>query len=114
MNSCRATVYLLRNCPPRGCSTRLLSRSARSASISKDAVVEKSFSKTLLLPKTSFPLWADPSKGEVPFQKRTCEDLYRDQWKNRQNAPLFVLHDGPPYANGNLHMDTPSIKFLRI
>jgi hypothetical protein len=26
------------------------------------------------------------------------------QWKNREGAPLFVLHDGPPYANGDLHM----------
>ena len=76
MNTGRATAHLLRNSLFRICSTRLFSW---SASISTAVVVEKSFSKTLLLPKTSFPLWADPSKCEAPFQKRTCEDLYMDQ-----------------------------------
>ena len=38
-----------------------------------------SFSDTLILPKTSFPLWTDPSKSELPFKTRTCEDLYRWQ-----------------------------------
>ncbi|PFH47754.1 hypothetical protein AMATHDRAFT_151413 [Amanita thiersii Skay4041] len=72
----------------------------------------KAFSKTLLLPRTAFPLWADPSKSETPFQKRTGEDLYRWQWKNAK-GPLFVLHDGPPYANGNLHMGHALNKILK-
>ncbi|KAF9447135.1 isoleucyl-tRNA synthetase [Macrolepiota fuliginosa MF-IS2] len=72
----------------------------------------KAFSKTLLLPKTIFPLWTDPSKSEEPFRKRTTEELYRWQWKHKQ-GPLFVLHDGPPYANGNLHMGHALNKILK-
>ncbi|CAL1708916.1 unnamed protein product [Somion occarium] len=44
----------------------------------------------------------DPSKDEV-LKRRTTEDLYRWQWENAK-GPLFVLHDGPPYANGDLHI----------
>ncbi|KAF8219688.1 isoleucyl-tRNA synthetase [Tricholoma matsutake] len=110
MNS-RATVLLLRSCISRiPCSVRPLSS---YPNIPKDAGDSKLFSNTLLLPKTSFPLWADPSKREVPFQKRTCEDLYLDQWENRQDASLFVLHDGPPYANGDLHMGHALNKILK-
>lgn len=43
------------------------------------ATDNKSFSKTLLLPKTNFPLWVDPANTEKPFQARTTEDLYRWQ-----------------------------------
>ncbi|KAI6006964.1 tRNA synthetases class I-domain-containing protein [Pisolithus albus] len=72
----------------------------------------KAFSKTLLLPKTSFPLWPDPSKTEVPFRKKTCDDLYR--WQARHaRGPLFVLHDGPPYANGHLHIGHALNKILK-
>ncbi|KAJ7579300.1 tRNA synthetases class I-domain-containing protein [Mycena floridula] len=63
----------------------------------------KAFTKSLLLPNTSFTLWSKPAQSEVPFHERTTENLYRWQWKNVQ-GPLFVLHDGPPYANGDLHM----------
>jgi hypothetical protein len=51
----------------------------RHSSAQAMATDSKAFSKTLLLPKTSFPLWADPSKSEAPFRKRTGEDLYRWQ-----------------------------------
>ncbi|KAF9459744.1 tRNA synthetases class I-domain-containing protein [Collybia nuda] len=72
----------------------------------------KSFSNTLHLPKTSFPLWTDPSKSEIPFRERTGEDLYRWQWNNAK-GPLFVFHDGPPYANGNLHIGHALNKILK-
>ena len=39
----------------------------------------KAFSKTLLLPKTTFPLWADPAKSEELFRTKTCDELYRWQ-----------------------------------
>ncbi|KAL1674639.1 tRNA synthetases class I-domain-containing protein [Schizophyllum commune] len=72
----------------------------------------KAYSKTLLLPKTSFPLWIDPAKSEVPFRERTCDALYREQWENAP-GPLYVLHDGPPYANGHLHMGHALNKILK-
>ncbi|TFK41606.1 tRNA synthetases class I-domain-containing protein [Crucibulum laeve] len=79
---------------------------------SKAALDSKAFSKTLLLPKTSFPLWAEPSKSEEPYQKLTCDNLYKWQWENAK-GPLFVLHDGPPYANGNLHMGHALNKIIK-
>ncbi|GAA5882562.1 hypothetical protein JCM16303_002043 [Sporobolomyces ruberrimus] len=60
------------------------------------------YSESLNLPKTAFPLRAEAVKREKLFWKRTTEDLY--DWQSKQiERPLFVLHDGPPYANGNLH-----------
>ncbi|KAH7907567.1 tRNA synthetases class I-domain-containing protein [Hygrophoropsis aurantiaca] len=72
----------------------------------------KAFAKTLLLPQTSFPLWTDPSKSEIPFRKRTCEDLYQWQAKNAKGS-LFVMHDGPPYANGHLHIGHALNKIIK-
>ncbi|KAL1744261.1 tRNA synthetases class I-domain-containing protein [Schizophyllum fasciatum] len=85
---------------------------ARFGSTSAAAQDNKAYSKTLLLPKTSFPLWIDPAKSEAPFREKTCDVLYRDQWENAQ-GPLFVLHDGPPYANGHLHMGHALNKILK-
>ncbi|KAG6854411.1 hypothetical protein C0991_006953 [Blastosporella zonata] len=83
-----------------------------TATKAKTGADKNIYTKTLLLPKTTFPLWADPSKSEVPFQERTGERLYRWQWKNA-TGPLWVFHDGPPYANGNLHMGHALNKILK-
>ncbi|KAG5645509.1 hypothetical protein DXG03_005919 [Asterophora parasitica] len=91
---------VLRAC--NNCNRRFASSSAPESSPKKPAG-KNTFANTLLLPKTSFPLWADPSTSELPFRERTGEELYRWQWKNAK-GPLWVLHDGPPYANGNLHL----------
>ncbi|KAI0827156.1 isoleucyl-tRNA synthetase [Trametes gibbosa] len=66
---------------------------------------------TLLLPKTAFPLYNDPSKDH-DLRNRTTEELYRWQWEHAQ-GPLFVFHDGPPYANGDLHMGHALNKILK-
>ncbi|KAF8532114.1 tRNA synthetases class I-domain-containing protein [Gautieria morchelliformis] len=73
---------------------------------------DKAYAATLLLPKTSFPIRADPSIREAAFRERTSEELYKWQWKNLK-GPLFVLHDGPPYANGSLHMGHALNKILK-
>ncbi|KAG6909906.1 hypothetical protein DXG01_014426 [Tephrocybe rancida] len=83
-----------------------------TASKLKKGVEKNVYTSTLLLPKTSFPLWANPSQSEVPFQERTGESLYRWQSKNAK-GPLWVFHDGPPYANGNLHMGHALNKILK-
>ena len=76
--------------------------SSKSATSSVDA--KKAYSHTLLLPKTSMPLKVKrPAEHEISWRKRTTDELYRRQ-AQRRDRPLFVLHDGPPYANGNLHM----------
>ncbi|KAF8886535.1 isoleucyl-tRNA synthetase [Infundibulicybe gibba] len=81
-------------------------------SVSQQSLDSKAFSKTLLLPQTKFPLWTEPTRSEAPFQARTCESLYRWQWDNAE-GPIFVLHDGPPYANGDLHMGHALNKILK-
>ncbi|KAG6887858.1 hypothetical protein C0992_010462 [Termitomyces sp. T32_za158] len=78
----------------------------------KKQAEKNAYKGTLLLPKTSFPLWANPSQSELPFRERTGEKLYRWQWENAK-GPLFVFHDGPPYANGNLHMGHALNKILK-
>ncbi|KAL5514197.1 hypothetical protein ACEPAG_2285 [Sanghuangporus baumii] len=72
----------------------------------------KAYSKTLCLPKTPFPQWCDPQKSELPFRAKTTSDLYKSQEEHAQGS-LFVLHDGPPYANGNLHMGHAMNKILK-
>ena len=59
-------------------STRIPCRGLSSAPTSAK-LDSKAFSKTLLLPKTSFPLWSDPAKTEAPFRRKTCDELYRWQ-----------------------------------
>ncbi|GAA5835693.1 hypothetical protein JCM9279_004619 [Rhodotorula babjevae] len=60
------------------------------------------YSDSLNLPKTAFPLRAEAARRDKLFWARTTDELY--QWQAEQkDRPLFVLHDGPPYANGHLH-----------
>lgn len=78
-------------------------RSARTA--------PKSWSDTLLLPKSTFPpraLLADRAK----YLKRCTDDLYAWQREHR-TGPTFTLHDGPPYANGSLHVGHALNKILK-
>ncbi|ORX71494.1 isoleucyl-tRNA synthetase [Linderina pennispora] len=61
------------------------------------------YAHTLKLPKTAFPLRADAVNREKQFRERCTDQLYPWQLKNNPGAQ-FVLHDGPPYANGDLHI----------
>ncbi|KAK7683470.1 hypothetical protein QCA50_013304 [Cerrena zonata] len=72
---------------------------------------QPNYSDTVHLPKTAMPMANDPSKDEV-LRRRTTEDLYRWQWENAK-GPLFVFHDGPPYANGDLHIGHSLNKVLK-
>ncbi|KAG1738733.1 tRNA synthetases class I-domain-containing protein [Suillus lakei] len=83
-----------------------------SQSLKNASTDPKAYSKTLYLPKTSFPLWADSAKSESLFKRKTCEELYRWQAQN-VHGPLFVLLDGPPYANGHLHMGHALNKIIK-
>lgn len=61
------------------------------------------YKDTLNLPKTSYPIKSS-AKREVELISKWHEDnLYTSITSERPNAPKFVLHDGPPYANGHLH-----------
>ncbi|KAA0254852.1 MAG: isoleucine--tRNA ligase [Acidobacteria bacterium] len=69
---------------------------------------------TLLLPKTDFPMKADLPKREPPrLQRWFDEDAYGRLREARRGAPRYVLHDGPPYANGHIHIGTALNKILK-
>ena len=63
------------------------------------------YKKTLHLPKTSFPMRGNLAQNEPQTVKRwEKEDLYAKIQDAREGSPPFVFHDGPPYANGSLHL----------
>jgi len=72
------------------------------------------YKDTLNLPKTAFDMRASLLKKEPAIQKRWHDDrLYRQIRKYRSQCEQFLLHDGPPYANGNIHMGTALNKILK-
>ncbi|WVO24937.1 isoleucine-tRNA ligase [Cryptococcus decagattii] len=79
---------------------RLATTKANDSAQSK----KKAYSHTLRLPKTPFPLkHKDVVATEKRYRSRTCDELYKQQYEGNPGS-IFVLHDGPPYANGHLHM----------
>lgn len=101
----------LPNCLTRASSRWLSGTASWRSGNTTSSVPGKEFSNTLLLPKTKFSLRDDPSKNEL-IRSRACDELYRWQWRNAQ-GPLFVFHDGPPYANGELHIGHALNKILK-
>lgn len=63
------------------------------------------YNKTINLPQTDFPMRAGLPQREPEFLKEWYEmDLYSTLMEKNADKPMYVLHDGPPYANGNMHM----------
>ena len=61
-----------------------------------------SYKETINLPNTDFPMRANLSERELDFQKLWQEnEIYEKAVENREGRESFILHDGPPYANGN-------------
>ncbi|HPP83460.1 MAG TPA: class I tRNA ligase family protein, partial [Rubrivivax sp.] len=72
------------------------------------------YKATLNLPDTPFPMRGDLGKREPGWiQAWNDSGLYRRLRDARRGAPLFVLHDGPPYANGTLHIGHAVNKILK-
>ena len=72
------------------------------------------YKETLNLPKTAFPMKANLSQREPEILKRWQEmDLYAQIRRARSGQPLFILHDGPPYANGDIHLGHAVNKILK-
>jgi len=72
------------------------------------------YKETLNLPKTEFPMKANLSTREPEILARwDSEGIYEQIQERRKNEPLFVLHDGPPFANGDVHMGTALNKVLK-
>jgi isoleucyl-tRNA synthetase len=76
----------------------------------------KSYKETLFLPKTEFPMKGNLTVREpARLEKWNSENLYARIIAQRksQKAPRFILHDGPPFANGDVHMGTGLNKVLK-
>ena len=74
----------------------------------------RDYSETLFLPQTEFPMRAGLPQREPQLLQRWNEiDLYRRLREAQKGRPRFVLHDGPPYANGNIHIGHALNKILK-
>lgn len=63
------------------------------------------YNKTVNLPQTDFPMRAGLPKREPEFLEKWNEmDIYNRLMEKNDGKPLYILHDGPPYANGDMHM----------
>jgi len=72
------------------------------------------YSKTLYLPQTEFPMRAGlPEKEPVIVKRWQDMDLYRRLREDAKGRKKYVLHDGPPYANGNIHIGHALNKILK-
>lgn len=72
------------------------------------------YKSTILLPATEFPMRGDLPRREPGILERwEKDDLYAQLRANAAGRPLFVLHDGPPYANGAIHLGHAVNKILK-
>ncbi len=72
------------------------------------------YKQTLNLPKTAFPMKANLSQREPEVLKKwNTIGLYDQIRESSKGKPRFILHDGPPYANGNIHIGTALNKILK-
>ena len=75
---------------------------------------DKSYRDTLNLPKTSFAMKASLTQCEPQMRKDWSKaDIYQKILQARTDADLYILHDGPPYANGDIHMGHVINKVLK-
>jgi isoleucyl-tRNA synthetase len=74
----------------------------------------KDYKQTLQLPSTDFPMRANlPEREPGMLSVWESENLYERMLASREGAPLFLLHDGPPYANGAIHIGHALNKILK-
>ena len=74
----------------------------------------RDYRASVFLPRTEFPMRANLPNREPEIQARWDEmDLYERLREAGEGREKFVLHDGPPYANGHLHMGTALNKILK-
>ena len=72
------------------------------------------YNQTIHLPKTDFPMRAGlPRREPEMLQAMYDKDLYHKMVARNEGKPKFVLHDGPPYANGHIHIGTALNKILK-
>ena len=75
---------------------------------------ERDYSETLFLPRTEFPMRAGlPEREPLLLKRWKDENLYGKLREAAKDRAKFILHDGPPYANGNIHIGTALNKILK-
>jgi isoleucyl-tRNA synthetase len=75
---------------------------------------KKSFKDTLNLPATDFPIRANPKIDDPALIKRwEDENLYEKSFTHNKGNEKFIFHDGPPYANGHIHLGSAYNKILK-
>ena len=84
----------------------------------KDPTAQKqkkaSYNHTVNLPKTAFPMRANLTKREPEIREQWEKmGIYERVRRERKDGPKYVLHDGPPYANGEVHVGTGQNKILK-
>ena len=80
--------------------------------IANTRLLPKSWKSTICLPRTTFPPRAVPDKHRTDILKKCTDDIYAWQ-RNEKSRETFTLHDGPPYANGKLHLGHALNKILK-
>lgn len=82
--------------------------------MSENLEEKKDYGKTLNLPKTDFPMRGNLPENEPKiFEEVFQNDLYEKMLKKNEGKEPFVLHDGPPYANGQIHAGHALNKVLK-
>src|SRR3979490_3100378 len=72
------------------------------------------YRKTLNMPETSFPMRGDLAKREPQWVDEWCSrQRYQQLRQKAKGRPQFILHDGPPYANGDIHIGHAVNKILK-
>ena len=75
---------------------------------------KKNYGATLNLPKTDFPMRGNLPENEPKIKEEVLDnDLYEKMLKKNKGKESFVLHDGPPYANGEIHLGHALNKILK-
>src|SRR5690606_22121023 len=88
--------------------------SATSVSADKTTKPDNPYKATLHLPATDFPMRGDlPRREPATLERWESEGLYARLRENARGRDLFVLHDGPPYANGAIHLGHAVNKILK-
>jgi len=86
----------------------------KSAALKDDAADRKPLKSTLNLPQTAFPMKAGlPVNEPARLSQWQQEDLYAEIRAARSGRPRYILHDGPPYANGAIHLGHALNKTLK-
>ncbi|MBQ8612780.1 MAG: isoleucine--tRNA ligase [Ruminiclostridium sp.] len=72
------------------------------------------YNETLNLPQTNYPMRGNlPAREPKWLEQWESDRLYYELQKKNEGLPKYILHDGPPYANGNIHMGTALNKVLK-